>query len=80
LILRSFTILERPSRLNIKSFTEEAIRHTKRPDLDNLQKGTQDALREFWVDDSLICSLHISKWYAPIGKPACIVVEMSKCQ
>jgi len=60
--------IERPNSLNTKKFSGRAIRHTKRPDLDNLQKGTQDALRDFWIDDSQICSLAITKYYCAKGE------------
>jgi len=36
----------------------------KRPDLDNLIKGTQDALSDFWEDDSQIVRLFAQKFYA----------------
>jgi len=41
--------------------------HTGRPDADNLGKFVCDALNGiFWMDDSCICLLTISKGYGPV--------------
>jgi Holliday junction resolvase RusA-like endonuclease len=72
--------LERPMRLNNKKTSPCAILHTKRPDLDNLQKGTQDALKCFWVDDSQIASLNIRKFYVEAGGKPSIKVKISKLE
>ena len=37
---------------------------TTRPDLDNLAKGTIDAMSDFWLDDSLIVDLQVSKCWS----------------
>lgn len=56
-------VMERPARLNRKGDFDGLIPHVTRPDLDNLQKGTQDALSQagFWLDDSQICCGYSSK-------------------
>jgi Holliday junction resolvase RusA-like endonuclease len=39
--------------------------HTKRPDLTNLAKFTEDALNHIlWKDDAVIADLHVKKIYA----------------
>jgi Holliday junction resolvase RusA-like endonuclease len=68
--------LERPARLNKKSITTDPIPHDKRPDLDNLQKGTQDALEGFWLDDAQICSMHLFKRYCEKGGSPRIVITI----
>lgn len=68
--------LERPQRLNGKKQSPECVYHDKRPDLDNLQKGTQDAFRDFWIDDSQICSLSLRKYYCAKGEEPRIVFHM----
>ena len=57
-------VIRRPKALMGKRHPDGRIAHTKRPDIDNLQKGLQDALKAFWVDDSQIADLHLTKWYA----------------
>lgn len=43
----------------------EKMAHTKKPDLDNLEKAVLDALNEvFWRDDSIICSVSKRKVYS----------------
>lgn len=47
---------------------DENMVHTKKPDLDNLEKAVLDALNEvFWRDDSIICSVTKRKFYS--GNP-----------
>lgn len=70
--------LPRPMRLNTKKTPQYVLRHTKRPDLDNLQKGTQDALRDFWLDDSQIADLAIRKFYVAVGQQPCIKIRITK--
>jgi Holliday junction resolvase RusA-like endonuclease len=70
--------LERPARLNAKKYGTCAQYHPKRPDLDNLQKGTQDAFKGFWLDDSQIVALTLRKFYASVGSQPWIDVKMNK--
>jgi Holliday junction resolvase RusA-like endonuclease len=72
--------LERPMRLNTKKTPQCALPHTKRPDLDNIQKGTQDALRDFWIDDSQIADLAIRKYYVAVGQQPSIKIKISKLE
>ena len=57
-------VIRRPKALMTKKAYDGRIPHIKRPDIDNLQKGLQDALKAFWVDDSQIANLQLEKWYA----------------
>ena len=67
-------ILPRPKSLMKKGDYEGLIPHTKRPDADNLRKGCQDALADFWLDDGQICRGNTAKYYAEKnGKPRIIV-------
>jgi Holliday junction resolvase RusA-like endonuclease len=54
------------------------LQATKRPDLDNLIKGTQDALSEFWKDDSQIIHLMSRKFYAAPDESPRIVVRITE--
>lgn len=41
------------------------LRHTKRPDFDNLEKAVVDALTGLaWKDDSQLCEVRTTKWIA----------------
>lgn len=43
----------------------ERMVHTKKPDMDNLEKAVLDALNEvFWRDDSIVCSKWTQKVYS----------------
>lgn len=70
--------LERPNRLNTKKLGICEQYNPKRPDLDNLQKGTQDAFKGFWLDDSQIVALTLRKFYCPFNKQPWIDIEMNK--
>lgn len=55
-------------------FTNNMIHHTKRPDLDNLQKFILDCLTGIvYKDDSQICALDVEKMYGP---NPCTLVEL----
>ena len=67
-------VLPRPGKLCRKSDPEGLIPCAARPDRDNLQKGTQDALSEFWMDDGQIYDGRTVKYYAEkAGEPRIIV-------
>jgi crossover junction endodeoxyribonuclease RusA len=68
--------LPRPKRLMRKCDPDTRLRHTAKPDVDNLAKAVLDALTAagWWADDSQVCSLTIEKWYTnKIGGPGCCV-------
>lgn len=68
---------ERPERLCKKKSPEQPIRHTAKPDRDNLEKSITDALKEagLYEDDSQICAGEVRKWYAAKGHgPGVIIV------
>jgi crossover junction endodeoxyribonuclease RusA len=58
--------MPRPKRLMRKKDPDDPIRHTAKPDLDNLTKAVMDALTAIgmWRDDSQVCHVLASKWYA----------------
>lgn len=68
---------ERPQRLMKKKSPDGIVRHTAKPDRDNLEKSITDALKEagLYRDDSQICAGEVSKWYAAKGcAPGVIIV------
>ena len=70
--------LPRPARLNTKKIPACQQYAEKRPDLDNLQKGTQDAFQGFWEDDSQIVELSMRKFYCAVGERGRITLELIK--
>lgn len=57
--------LPRPKRLMRRKDPPGPIPHTAKPDRDNLEKATTDALKGLlWRDDSQICDGRVRKWYA----------------
>jgi len=60
-----------------KSVPKKKYWHTKKPDFDNLAKGTIDALTKakFWTDDNLICMCLVKKHY---GNPAGCYIEITR--
>ena len=58
--------MPRPKRLMRKRDPDGPLRHTAKPDLDNLTKAVMDALTAIgmWRDDALVSSQCVSKWYA----------------
>lgn len=77
LIVDFLFILPRPQRFNTKSHHPSRILADKRPDLDNLVKGTQDALKAFWKDDAQIVSLYAQKFLAAKDEKPHIEVTIS---
>ena len=60
-------VIKRPDN-DCKDIVGKEFFHTKKPDLDNLAKGTMDALNGYaWRDDSCICSLHLTKYVSAVG-------------
>ncbi len=56
--------LPRPKRLMRKKDPEGPIPHSSKPDRDNLEKSTVDALNGLvWRDDAQIYDGRVSKWY-----------------
>jgi len=57
--------LPRPKRLCRKKDPNGPIRHTAKPDRDNLEKAVLDALTAigFWGDDCQVCAGQVRKFY-----------------
>jgi Holliday junction resolvase RusA-like endonuclease len=67
------------SKKNRKSMNSGLIRHTKRPDLDNLVKFTKDCLNEIvWKDDSQVCRLEAWKKYDTDPRTEIIIFNQDK--
>jgi len=71
-------VLRRPKVLMAKKHSTDRIWNIHRPDLDNLQKGLQDAIKGFWHDDAQIVRLNLGKCYAAIGEDPKIEVKINK--
>lgn len=64
--------LKRPKRLMRKKDPDEAVLCDKKPDVDNLIKGTQDGLTKsgFWEDDSqIVCVYALKLYHEKKGRP-----------
>lgn len=58
-------VMPRPKKLDGKKFSAGRIPFGRKPDRDNLEKSTSDALNGLlWADDSLIYDGRVSKFYA----------------
>lgn len=61
-------VMKRPDNQCGDKFRQEEHRHTKKPDLDNLAKGTLDALSGYaWTDDSFVTDLMLSKFTSGVS-------------
>lgn len=60
----------RPKRLMTRQLMGSMVRHTVRPDSDNVAKAVLDAMTDlgWWRDDSQVCELLVTKWYAAAGE------------
>lgn len=76
--------LKRPQDLLSTNQTDDALPHTRLPDLDNLLKGTMDALTGFaWKDDSRVFDIVSSKRYCRVafgGKSGRKRISHDPCQ
>lgn len=69
-------ILPRPQKLLKKSSPAERVKHTVKPDIDNLQKAVMDALSGLlFVDDRQVYSVLAWKWYAAKDEQPCVIIE-----
>jgi Holliday junction resolvase RusA-like endonuclease len=69
-------ILPRPLKLLKKSSPAERIKHTVKPDIDNLQKAVMDALSGLlFVDDRQVYSVLAWKWYSSKDEQPCVIIE-----
>ena len=57
-------------KTGLYKFPEGLIRFTSKPDIDNIRKSVQDAMKAHWTDDRLVCIGKTVKAYREItGKP-----------
>ena len=71
-------VMKRPKAMFGKKHPDERVWNIHRPDADNLQKGLQDALKGFWIDDAQIVKLSLNKCYAAKDETPKIEVEINK--
>lgn len=73
-------LFDRPKRLLTKKSPHGRIRHTGRPDRDNLDKSLLDCLTQigFLSDDSIVTDGEIRKRYVAIGERAGVIVTISR--
>jgi Holliday junction resolvase RusA-like endonuclease len=58
-------VFPRPRNLFWKSKAMPRLRHSKKPDRDNLEKALMDALKGItWIDDAQVCDGSVRKWIA----------------
>lgn len=71
---------ERTQELNKKKYPDGPIRHTGKPDRDNVDKSILDALTEagLWLDDGQVCAGGIEKWYAAKGCGPGVVITCER--
>lgn len=73
---------ERPARLSRKCDPAGAIRHTSKPDFDNVIKAVCDAMTTagLWKDDAQVCRSVIDKWYVAKGHRAGVWLTIERLQ
>ena len=67
---------KRPKRLMRRTDPKGPVRHTAKPDRDNLDKAVLDALKTigFLRDDSVVCAGSIEKFYhTKTGRPGAVI-------
>jgi len=57
-------VFKRPKYMQKNIYSHDLILHTKRPDLDNVIKAVLDALNSVLNDDSQVCKISATKYYA----------------
>ena len=77
--LNLMAIFPRPKRLCWKTKPMPRELHTQKPDASNIAKGVEDALNGLaFVDDSQICNLWVTKWFASGAEQAHVVVVIEE--
>lgn len=67
----------RPKALQWKTKPWTPLRHTKKPDLDNVLKALKDALKGItWADDAQVARLAAEKWICSAEQDPGVVVWM----
>lgn len=72
-------LLERSRKTNeLRHASEGRMLHASRPDLDNVVKAVLDGLNRcgIWRDDSQVCCIDASKWYAATDEDAHVEVDI----
>lgn len=78
--LQVTAVFSRPKSLMKKKDLNGRILHTKRPDLDNIEKGVADGINSsgVWTDDARIAKKISSKFYAAKGELPRVIVKVSE--
>lgn len=77
-ILAYFPIPKSASKKRQKMMAEGEIRHTTKPDGENVSKTILDALNKMaYDDDSNIVELHIEKWYSDDPRAEICIEEVN---
>lgn len=71
-------VFKRPMYMSKSIYSEGLILHTKRPDLDNVIKAVLDALNSVLNDDSQVCKISATKYYAEKHREPRTEIEISK--
>ena len=69
----------RPKYMLARKYSQDMLWCPTRPDVDNLYKGTIDALSKagFWADDAQIVEAQMSKVFHRTGERPCMKVEVT---
>ena len=74
-------VFARPKAIIWKTRAMPRLRHTSKPDADNLAKGTTDALNGIaWQDDAQICELRVRKWIAAGDEAPHVTVRIERIE
>lgn len=77
LFLRIVFVLPRPQVMRWKTKAMPRVRHSVKPDLDNLEKTVKDSLKGVtWIDDSQVASVKKSKWIAAGNEQPHVEIEI----
>lgn len=72
-------VLPRPKRLIWKKRPMPRVRHTSKPDIDNLKKAVMDALKGLaWRDDCQVCVSRCAKSIASGDEQPSVYVEIGE--
>lgn len=72
-------VFPRPKSLVWSKRDMPRVRHTKKPDSDNLEKSCLDALNGLlWVDDCQVCELVAAKWIAAGDEQPHVLIRVTE--
>lgn len=74
-------VFPRPRAMIWKSKPMPRLRHSKKPDRDNLEKSVMDALKGLvWIDDAQVCDGEVRKFIASGDEKAGVLVKITELE